>query len=117
MKQLLGFSIALCSIVMLNVLNYYPQAHNITSLRDIVSFATKTLPIQWLIFIVLLVGINLLFANSNSVWFVIVLMSLVGVIGKIVGGYVNFSEVEATKGELIAIVLIVVAAIVSKGVK
>jgi hypothetical protein len=117
MRQLLGFALALCSIVMLNVLNYYPQAHSIVTVRQIASYSMRIIPIQYAITVILLVGINLLFANSNSVWFVIILMSLVGVIGKIVGGYVNFSEVEATKGELIAIVLIVVAAIVSKGVK
>lgn len=117
MKQLLGFSLALCSIVALNVLNYYPQAHGIVTVRQIVSYSARIIPVQFLITILLLVGINMLFANSNSVWFVIILMSLVGVIGKIVGGYVNFSHVEATRGELVGLALVVVAAVVSKGVK
>jgi hypothetical protein len=117
MKQLLGFLLALCSIVMLNVLNYYPQAHGIVTVRQIASYSMRIIPIQYAITVLLLVGINLLFANSNSVWYVIVLMSLVGVVGKIAGGYINFSHVEATRGELAGLALVVVAAVVSKGWK
>jgi hypothetical protein len=116
-REILGFALALASIVALNVLNYYPQAHGITSLGQIAAYSARIIPVQYLITVLLLVGIHLMFDNGNSIWFVIVLMSLVGVIGKLAGGYINYSHIETTRGELMAILLIIVAAVVAKGVK
>lgn len=105
--------LATLSLIILNLMTYYPVSHNIVSFKEICIYGIYTLPIQLILFIGILYSINFIYATEHSIWIVILWMSILGGLAKLISGYVYYGS-NISNSEMIGIVVMFVGILISK---
>jgi len=103
------------SVLLFNIINWYGAKHTSTLISTI-KYALITLPIQLLAYILLVQGFNMAYREYHNFYTIIIVSITISWFMKIVTAYC-FDQKLPTQGQLIALILLIIANFVEKVIK